>query len=72
MSLNSCTVKPVKDVKSNGFLDSLSYESKKEEETDELLIITAVYSNYARDLDYEEYNVTLTAFVGEPNTSNPS
>jgi hypothetical protein len=29
MSSNSCTVRPVNDLKSNGFLDNLSYESKE-------------------------------------------
>ncbi len=29
MSSNSCTVKPVNDLKSSGFLDNLLYESKK-------------------------------------------
>jgi hypothetical protein len=29
MSSNSCTVRPVNDLKSSGFLDNLSYESKK-------------------------------------------
>ncbi len=29
MSSKSSTVKPVNDLKSNGFLDSLSYESKE-------------------------------------------
>ena len=29
MSSNSFTVRPVNDLKSNGFLDNLSYESKE-------------------------------------------
>ena len=57
MSSNSCTVKPVKDVKSNGFLDSLSYESKERTRNWWTADHIAVYSNYARDLLKEQCSI---------------
>jgi hypothetical protein len=50
MSSNSFTVKPVNDLKSNGFFDSLSYENKERTRIGAETNHIAVYSNYARDL----------------------
>ena len=52
MSSNSFTVKPVNDLKSNGFFDSLSYENKERTRIGAETNHIAVYSNYARDLLY--------------------
>ncbi len=50
MLSNSYTVRPVNDLKSNGFLDSLSYESNERTRKWSIADHIVVYSNYARDL----------------------
>ena len=47
---NSCTVRPVNDLKSIGFLDNLSYDAKREQSKEEMMVIKLFASNYARDL----------------------
>ena len=50
MSSNSFTVRPINDLKSGGFMDNLSYESKERTEGEGTNGHKSVYSNYARDL----------------------
>ena len=52
ISSNCFTDKPVKDLKSNGFLDNLSYDSKESTGLYETEGNIAVLVNYARDLLY--------------------
>ena len=53
MSSNSCTVIPVNDLKSNGFLDNYSMKSTKEQVNEDILMVIKLFaSNYARDLYY--------------------
>ena len=56
MPSNSSTIRPVNDLKSSGFMDNLSYESKEITEGDGTNGHKAVYSNYARDLISEICN----------------
>ena len=50
MSWNSFTVRPVNDLKSNGFLDNLSYESKERTVNGKLMVMNLFRGTYARDL----------------------
>ncbi len=59
MSSNCCTVRPVNDLKSSGFLDNLSYESKERTRNQRELDHIAVYSNHARDLIYVTFKLFL-------------
>src|SRR3954451_21895369 len=52
MPSNCCTVKPVNDLKSSGFRDNLSYESKERTRNRLIANHIAVYFNYARDLRF--------------------
>ena len=49
ISSNYFTDRPVKDLKSNGFLDNLSYDSKESTGLYETEGNIAVWTNYARD-----------------------
>ncbi len=50
MSSNCCTVRPVNDLESSGFLAKLSYEIKENKLVDKLMVIKLFGSNHARDL----------------------
>jgi hypothetical protein len=52
MSSNSCTVKSVNDLKSNGFLDNFHKIAKNGHSIYELVIIKLFSINYDRDLLY--------------------
>ena len=56
MSSNCCTVRPVNDLKSSGFLDNPRMKSKKEQVEDKLMVIKLFGSNYARDLIIKKIN----------------
>ncbi len=60
MLSNCCTVKPVNDLKSNGFLDNYSMKAKREQDNGDLFIIKLFSSNYAKDLllfEYKKYKI---------------
>ena len=50
MSSNFFIVRPVNDLKSNGFLDNYSMKAKREQVDDKLMVIKLFSCNYARDL----------------------
>ncbi|HEY6537081.1 MAG TPA: hypothetical protein VIY08_15000, partial [Candidatus Nitrosocosmicus sp.] len=49
-----CTVRPVNNLESSGFLAKLSYEIKENKLVDKLMVIKLFGSNYARDLDIQK------------------
>jgi hypothetical protein len=60
MSSNSCTVRPVNDMKSSGFLDNYSMKSKGKPDDDKRLIIKLFAGKYTRDLISKTINITQT------------
>ncbi len=60
MSSNSFTVRPVNDLKSSGFLDNLSCESKERTGEGGTNDHKAVCSNYTRDLIYQQITINVT------------
>ncbi len=71
MSSNSFIVRPVNDLKSNGFLDNYSMKAKREQDDDKLMVIKLFSCNYARDLLYSlSSRLEHSTFIKLRKTSN--